>query len=112
MSFTQPTTTDIHNQTTYAATSDTQTWAKNFFNDMWAFLQYRGLTGNNVMFGETNPVDNAGCDQWTEAQAAAVVAGYLESSLYTQRNSGVAMRPWHDLRDYCTPSPNTINPPF
>jgi len=118
----QPTFVDSHSQKTYPDPNDLATFALNFYSDMWAFLQYRGLTGNLVIFGETNPVDNPGCDQWTYQEADAMVNGisgnnngYKHSSLYANHASSVVMRPWHDgtyQNEQCTPSPNVINPPF
>ena len=119
---TQPTFIDMHSQKVYGSTSETATWAKNFYTDIWAFLQYRGMTGSLVVFGETNPVDNPGCDEWTRDQADAVINGipganngYKHSTLYQNNAANVIFRPWHDgtyVNNTCTPSPNIINPPF
>jgi len=115
----QPTHTDIHSQMAYSSPSDTAVWAKNFYSDVWAFMQYRGLTGNHVVFGETNPVETYG--EWTQAQASAAINGlsndgYKNSTLFSNVASNVVMRPWHNVACYqnCVPgySPNVINPPY
>jgi hypothetical protein len=117
----QPTFIDIHPQAVYSSLSDTATRAKNFYSDIWAFMQYRGRTGDYVVFGETNPVEQPGCNEWTAEQADAMLYGvpgqnngYKNSTLFGNRAASVVMRPWHRT-EYglsCTPSPNTINPPY
>jgi len=113
-----PTFFDIHSQKVYPDPNDTAAWAKNFYSDVWSFMQNRGFTGNRVVFGETNPVDN-GCTEWTQQQATAMLNGYNDngyknSSLFQNAAANVVMRPWHrtELAFSCTPSPNQINPPF
>lgn len=117
----QPTFFDVHSQKVYPTTGETATWAKNFYSDIWAFIQYRGKTENYVVFGETNPVDAPGCSEWTFAQADAMLNGipgqsngYKNSTLFANRAGNVVMRPWHrtEYGFACTPSPHVINPPF
>ena len=120
MSYSQPTFIDIHSQAVYASLGDTALRAKNFYSDVWAFMQYRNRTENYVAFGETNPVDLATCSQWTREQAEAMLHGYQgqngykNSSLFANRPGSVVMRPWHRTEGglSCTPSPNIINLPF
>lgn len=107
----QPTVTDIHSQKYYASDSDTSAYANSFYSSMWSFLQYRGLTGNDVVFGETNPV---ACEGYTAQSAAAMLNGYKASTLYSNAASRVVMRPWHRTESgfACVDSPHTLNPPY
>lgn len=129
-SYSQPTFIDIHSQAVYRTApfpsgvedlSATAARAKNFYSGVWSFMQYRGRTNDYVVFGETNPVDNVGCSEWTATQADAMLNGvsgqyngYKNSTLFANRASSVVMRPWHrtEYGFSCTPSPNRINPPF
>jgi hypothetical protein len=118
----QPSFIDMHTQMLYSNAADTAIWAKNVYSNIWAFMQYRGLTGNRVIFGETNPVETYG--EWTQAQASAAINGlssdgYKNSTLFSNAASQVVMRPWHNTActtsaTDCIPghSPNVINPPF
>jgi len=125
-----PTFIDIHTQKTFGAATDTATWAKNFYGDVWSFLGNWVMAGSYVVFGETNPVEQplAGepCRsewiQWTAEQAQAMLFGmpgadngYKNSTLFTYHAADVVMRPWHRteyVHSYCVPSPNVINPPY
>ncbi|MEP6540036.1 MAG: hypothetical protein ABJF23_32210, partial [Bryobacteraceae bacterium] len=116
-----PTFIDMHSQKTYLGLNDTGDFAKTFYSDIWAFLVARGLSGNYVVFGETNPVSRPGCDEYTVQQADAAmngvqgsINGYKNSLLYANHASSVVMRPWQrtEYGYTCTPNPNMINPPF
>ena len=72
-------------------------------NAVWAFLQYRGFTGNPVVFGEAwsnNPTTS--CDGGTQAMAQESVTGYLQSTLYSSVGGNVVLRPWGDAIMNCT----------
>jgi len=130
VSYSQLTFIDIHSQAEYhhldafgnvvPDLDQTALRAKNFYSDVWAFMQYRTRTENYVVFGETNPVENAACDTFTSAQANAMLFGYAgqngykNSGLFANRAANVVMRPWHRTEGLfaCTPSPNIINLPF
>ncbi len=94
--------------------------AKTFYNDVTAFLQYRGLTGNYVIFGETNSLNNPAfentgqtqCGNYTRAMASENIAGFRQSSL--KGRSDTAVRIWWLPTDdqQCTVFPNAINPPY
>jgi len=107
----QPTFTDMHSQKMYATDADTTTFSNSFHSLLWTFLVNRGLSGNDVVFGETNPVN---CDGWTSTAAAAMITGYKSSTLYANAGARVTMRPWHrtETGSACVSSPHVINPPF
>jgi len=117
---TRPTFIDIHSQKAYPTTGETAAWAKNFYSDIWSFLENRVRTGDYVVFGESNPVEYG--SEWTPAQAEAMLYGippgtsngYKNSTLFINHRSSVVMRPWHRTEFGLTRtlSPHKINPPY
>lgn len=105
VSYAAPTSTDLHaymcvlGSQGYCNTGDdATTTARVFFGDVWTFLQYRGLTGNYVVFGETLP-NQPGTIQpsgFTQALATEEVNGYIGSALYTNHASSVTFRPFEN----------------
>ncbi len=83
-------------------TTDGTATATNMSNAVVSFLNYRGLTANLVMFGETwsnapdnpSPPNGASCDGGTQVLAQQGVSGFLSSTLYTQFGSNAVLRPW------------------
>jgi hypothetical protein len=65
------------------------------FGDIWTFLNYRNLTGNLVMVGETysNAANNTCVDGVTQ-YATQTVAGYEQSTLWSNDRQNVVLRPW------------------
>lgn len=88
---------------------DTTYTAQLFYSDVWAFLFYRGLTGNYVVFGETNSDQN--CDGLTKTMAAQNASGYRSSTLYANLAASTALRPWNYIMDasLCYVAPSYIN---
>jgi hypothetical protein len=82
------------------------------YSDLWTFLQYRGLTGNTAMMGETQSGQN--CDNYTAAMATQNVNGYKASQLYAKHAGLTTMRIWNNEADssHCYPIPTIINPPY
>ena len=85
--------------------------AKKFYDDVRAFLVYRGLTANYVVFGETDADQN--CDGFTKAMAAQNASGYRASSLWSYNGGNVVLRPWNNEMDVSIPNcyiaPSYIN---
>ncbi len=107
----QPTFTDMHSQKYFASDADAEAFAASYYSKVWEFLLHVPISGNAIVFGETNPV---ACDGYTPSGAAAMLAGYKASSLYKNASRQVIMRPWHrtETGSACVTSPHTINPPF
>jgi hypothetical protein len=82
------------------------------YSDLWAFLQYRGLTGNIAMMGETQSGQN--CDNYTAAMATQNVSGYTASRLYAKHAGLTTMRVWNNEADVsqCYVTPTIMNPPY
>ena len=128
MYYSQPTTLDIHAYTCIVdastgtcttATPDTQNQSTTLFNDVKAFITWRGLTSDLVVFGETTPPDQTCSDLPRDPDAGYLVAGYVASSLYSTYGSSVVLRPWDQLYNTCfnrhfsgTVSTRNINPPY
>ncbi len=91
---------------------DTTSTAEQMYSDLWAFLQYRSLTGNTAMMGETQSGQN--CDYYTAAMAAQNVNGYKASQLYANHAGLTTMRVWNNEADQsrCYLIPTVINPPY
>ena len=105
------TSTDMHAQKIYPTDFEPEIYSQNFHSSIWAFLAYRGLTSNNVVFGEANPVS---CGGFSSSSAAAMINGYKASTLFSNAAGRVFMRPWHrtEVDFACVPSPNVLNPPY
>jgi hypothetical protein len=119
VSYTQPTVIDIHsgvcvlNMTFVCDPSvDITATAQALYNGVWSFLSTRGLTGNDVFFGET--VSNQNCDGYTQAMATQNVNGFRASGLYANKGTSTFMRPWNNDADFsgCYWTPSIINPPY
>jgi hypothetical protein len=90
------------------------------YSDAWAFLSYRGLTGNVLMVGETQPdqdtyavsSDCSGSDPYTKAMASQNVNGYMMSTLYGNHASLTTMRVWLVPDLSCYYFPTIIVPPY
>ncbi len=116
--YSQPQLTDIHIYPCVFSPSlghcdsnqDTTSTANVIYSDTWAFLVYRGLTGNRMMVGETQSQQN--CDNYTAVMATQNVNGYLASSLYTNDAASVTLRPWNNDASSCYVTPSVINPPY
>jgi len=103
LSYPQPDVTDVHvypcvfqingTPSNCNSTADATQNAGMEYSDLWAFLSYRGLTGNTVIIGETQPDQN--CDGFTTAMAPQNVTGYEGSSLYGNDASRVVLRVWN-----------------
>jgi hypothetical protein len=116
VSYAQPQVTDIHIypcvwsgggcNTSLDATSTATT----MYSDVWSFLSYRGLTGNVMMVGETQP--NQNCQTFTTAMASQSVAGYKASTLYSNHAALTTLRPWNYVLVSCYAAPTIINPPY
>jgi hypothetical protein len=99
-----PTVTDIHMSPCVLASgvcssTDPQTTAENMFGDICcgtlSLLEWRGLTGNLMMFGETySDATTTSCNGDTPTITQDGVTGYLASSLYSADGAGVVLRPW------------------
>jgi len=72
---------------------DTTSTARLYYDSLYSFLQYRGMSGSYVIFGESN--SNQNCDGFTKASAQQAVAGYRNSLLYLNKAPDVAFRPWN-----------------
>jgi hypothetical protein len=102
--------------------------AQTLYSDVWAFLQYRGLTGATATFGESSIVG------WNTSPGAQptdggtgyppvppcpwqpnptwAVNGYLGSSLYANHASATILMPFNNLANGCYLNPVTLNPPY
>jgi hypothetical protein len=115
-----PTVTDNHvkpcvvtNTQPYPCTTqDSTSTAKQTYDDLWTFLQVRGLTGNVAMMGETQSGQN--CEGTTTAMATENVNGYVQSALKANHASLTTMRIWNNDADSsnCYAVPTVINPPY
>jgi hypothetical protein len=96
-------------------TTDT---ARLFYNDVSSFLQSRGLSGNYLVFGEANPLNNPTpppgqeCGNLSREMAFQAVEGFRASSLKGRPNT--TLRVWWLAGDQsgCTIFPNAWNPPY
>ena len=135
--YSQPSVVNVHaypcnlnlNATPNAAsdcyTTDATQNAETLYNDVWAFLQYRGLTGATAVFGESSvvgwnttppgalPTDPGGQDlcPW-QASPYWAVNGYLSSSLYANHASATILMPFNVLANGCYLNPVTLSPPY
>jgi hypothetical protein len=84
-----------------------------FFNATLGYLQYYGLTGNVVMFGETwSNSPNSTCDgEPQQTLAQEMVNGYANSNLRAQLSQAVVFRPWEDSVASACPVPANIGAP-
>jgi hypothetical protein len=91
---------------------NTTSTATQMYSDLWTFLQYRGLTANTAMMGETQSGQN--CDNYTAAMATQNVNGYKASRLYANHAGSTTMRVWNNEADvsHCYVIPTIINPPY
>lgn len=118
VSYTQPDVTDIHIYpcvlvSAFGAcdtSTDATTAADVIYSDVWSFLSYRSLTGNTMVVGET--MENQYCDGETPTLASQNVAGYKNSTLYSNISSATVMRPWNNETGSCYAAPAVINPPY
>ena len=74
-------------------TQDTTSTARLYHDSLYSFLQYRGMSGAYVIFGESN--SNQNCDGFTKASAQQAIAGYRNSLLYLNKAPDVSFRPWN-----------------
>jgi len=89
-----------------STTTDVTSTATNMFSDVWTYLQYRSLTSNLAMFGETwSNSSTTSCDGGTQTMAQESASGFLSSTLYSGDGSNVVIRPWEDA-----PSSNCTTP--
>jgi len=104
----------------YPAASQEATFANNYYNQLWNFVQIR-LSGqaHKVVLGETGPVDNYGCSpypyQWADAWVNGPGGGYVSSTLFQNDKANVVLRPWLSTayqNGWCTLYPNVLNPPY
>ena len=125
---------DMHTSTgadAYPNVDDAAMFAKTLYSAVWAHLVSRGFitfdqagavtAAPRVVFGETNPVDNAGCSPFTYQHADAHLngtssapGGLVGSDLWKIQQN-IVMRSWHDTvfgNEQCMPSPNVLNPPY
>jgi len=67
-----------------------------FYNDVWGYLQYRGLTGDPILFGETNSNQpSTACNNDTPTITQQNAAGFEASTLYSSDATNVYLRPWN-----------------
>lgn len=120
LNYTQPDITDVHaypcvylagNNASCNSYADATTNAAEEYTDLWTFLVYRGLTGNVVVAGETQPDQN--CDGYTTAMASQNVNGYRASSLWSNDASRFTFRVWDFPADalHCYQAPTVIANP-
>jgi hypothetical protein len=88
---------------------DTTETARLYHDSLYSLLQYRGMSGAYVMFGESN--SNQNCDGFTKATAQQAMAGYRKSLLYLNKAPDVSFRPWNYLNGGTCPyqSPVLLN---
>jgi hypothetical protein len=135
--YSQPSVVDVHaypcnvnpnaapNASSDCYTTDATQNAETLYNDLWAFLQYRGLTGATAVLGESSvvswnttpgaqPTDpNYPGDQcpWQPSPYWAV-NGYEASSLYANHASATIFQPFNVLENACYSNPITLSPPY
>lgn len=85
--------------------------AKTFFSDFWALMSYRQVTSATAMFGELPNNQPDDCDSESPLDATWSVAGYLQSSLYSNAGSHTVLRPWENSVGSCVPGPGVYQIP-
>ncbi|MCL6508373.1 MAG: hypothetical protein K6T59_15260 [Bryobacteraceae bacterium] len=91
---------------------DVTSTARTFYSDVWAFLSYRGLTCNIVVFGETSSNQtNFNCNLDTPQMTQQNANGYTQSTLFTSDGGNVRLRPWDDSRSANCTTPTLIGAP-
>lgn len=121
----------VHNIHVYVPGDAT---ARNFYDGMWNYLDYRGFTSHKAMIGEANPVPTTTCDTFDPAKAYSSVNGYngytdskpitqcrdhassssTSSCLYQYANTSTVLRPWQNNQNEntCWTIPTDITPPY
>ncbi|HEX5431202.1 MAG TPA: hypothetical protein VFW83_04500 [Bryobacteraceae bacterium] len=93
-------------------TVDATSTAANTFDDVLSYLQYRGLTANVVMIGETySNSPNFSCNLDTQAITQQGVNGFLGSTLYSSDATNVILRPWENAAGTACATPAKIGSP-
>jgi hypothetical protein len=117
-----PTVTDIHSSLCLLAANgkchqssssdQVRNLATVLYNDVWAYLDFRNLESNLVMFGETNPTQMLPlvCDSLKGDWAQDNVTGYKSGQLWSMDKANVTMRPWNNART-CYTQPQQVGAP-